>query len=230
MPKKALYRTAFHRHVKPSPLDILAFHQAHFGDARMENEAGNDGGDGGAGGDGGTPQVGPNGYPEATPVKDMTAEHQAAYWKHQSRKHEQAAKDRADYEAIKAERDQLKAATLSDAEKAVEEARKDERTKAEAETAARYVNRLVDAEFKASLAGRRTPEQIATLLEGINHKNFLTDTGEVDTSKVSQHADVLAPAGTKWPDMGGGKRGAEIKDSGYAAGAQRYADRAAKKK
>lgn len=32
------------------------------------------------------------GYPDDTPIKDMTAEQQAAYWKRQARKHEEAAK------------------------------------------------------------------------------------------------------------------------------------------
>lgn len=38
------------------------------------------------------PEVGPDGYPLNTPVSKMAPEHQAAYWRHQARKHEKAVK------------------------------------------------------------------------------------------------------------------------------------------
>jgi hypothetical protein len=48
-----------------------------------------------AGGGGGTgtqsPKLNEHGYPDATPVADMAPEQAAAYWKHQSRKHEARA-------------------------------------------------------------------------------------------------------------------------------------------
>ncbi|MCQ6554800.1 hypothetical protein NPS70_16565 [Streptomyces sp. C10-9-1] len=46
---------------------------------------------GGGGGGGNTPTVNEHGYPDATPIAEMTPEQQAAYWKHQSRKHEARA-------------------------------------------------------------------------------------------------------------------------------------------
>ena len=122
MPAPCTFRSAFTSgHVDPAV--ILAFHRSTFGDTRMEVDPANDGGSGDQGGDGNKGEVGPNGFPESTPIADMKPEHQAAYWKHQSRKHEDTAKARADYEAIKAERDQLKASTQTDAEKAITDAR-----------------------------------------------------------------------------------------------------------
>src|SRR5215218_296038 len=42
------------------------------------------------------------GFPADTPVTEMTTEQQAAYWKHQSRKHEERARSREDYDDLKA--------------------------------------------------------------------------------------------------------------------------------
>lgn len=85
---------------------LLAFHRAQFGTLRMEDQDGDEGDDDGDEGEDLNDQdleadlddedesgddeveLGPNGYPLATPVKDMTAEHQAAYWKFQARKHQ----------------------------------------------------------------------------------------------------------------------------------------------
>jgi hypothetical protein len=59
---------------------------------------------GGSGGGGGGPAVNEHGFPDNTPIAEMTAEHQAAYWKHQSRKHEQratSAPDAAELQRLK---------------------------------------------------------------------------------------------------------------------------------
>jgi len=40
------------------------------------------------------PADGDKGFPDATPVKDMTVEQQAAYWRHQAQKHENAWRGR----------------------------------------------------------------------------------------------------------------------------------------
>lgn len=211
------------------PAWVLAFHRARFGDIRMEADPGSDGGDGV---DGDKGEVGAHGFPEKTPIADMSAEQQAAYWKHQSRRHEDAAKARADYEAIKAERDQLRSATQTDAEKAVSEARAEERTKAEQETASKYQSRLVAAEVKAALAATHFPaDKIAGQVEFLDHSKFLTTDGEVDADKVKQYADGLAPAGGgTWPDMGGGNRGTTGKPSGIASGRDLYDERHNKSK
>lgn len=47
---------------------------------------------GGGGGGNGAPKLNEHGYPEATAVADMSAEHQAAYWRYHSKKWETTAK------------------------------------------------------------------------------------------------------------------------------------------
>jgi hypothetical protein len=93
---------------------------------------------GGGGGGGNAPTVNEHGYPDATPIADMSTEHQAAYWKHQSRKHEQRANagpDAAELERLRAadaELAQRKAADMTETERLQKEAAD---AKAEAEAA-----------------------------------------------------------------------------------------------
>jgi len=218
-----------------SPAEIIAFHRATFGGARMEDTGGGDGGDGA---DGGGDQGGDNGgqggtdkgFPENTPIADMTVEQQAAYWKHQARKHEDTAKARRDYDTIKAERDQLKSSTQTDAEKALEEARTAARNEAAAEARSHFASQLVAAEFKAALAGKRSSDEVKALLEPMDLTKFLTPEGEVDTDKVTNYAAGIAPGGsTDWPGMGQGNRGDNKPAKGVSAGADLYRDSRGKK-
>ncbi|MFE5309709.1 hypothetical protein [Isoptericola sp. NPDC056605] len=228
----------------PGGIDaLLAFHRRTFGDAVMKDGEGGDGeGGDGEGGDGGDrdgsdgagtftdPESGEKyAFPEKTPVKDMTAEQQAEYWRHKARKHEGRAGKYADYDAIKKERDELKAATQTDAEKAIDQAKADAKAEGKAEAQREHLPRLVTSEFKVAAAGRIPSEKLATILAPLDLTKFLTaDGGEVDTDKVQQYVDGLAPAGGKWPDMGQGRHKPE-KTSGVGAGRDLFNDRRSKK-
>ncbi len=206
-----------------TPAQILAFHNATFGNLRME-DAGGDGGDvGGEGGDGGNENVEDKGFPAETPLSEMTLEQRESYWKTQARKHETASKNRADRDAIKAELDALKASTQTDAEKAVEAAKTEASTSAKVEARNQYVPQLVTAKLEAALAGKMPAEKIAAQVEFLDHTKFLTEAGEVDTDKVKQYAAGLAPAGGKWPDTGQGNRGTKTSGKGVGVGADMFA-------
>ena len=243
MPRKpTLFRSAFPRVGAPTPQQILDFHRLTFGDSRMEDGGGDggdgEGGEGGAGAGGGgdeetftDPDTGEKFFfPKDTPTSDMKPEQVAEYWRHKARKHEGRANARNDYDAIKAERDQLKQAGMSDAEKAVEDARREAREAAERETSGKFQARIVRTEVRAALALAKMPaDKIDGQVEYLDHTKFLTSDGEVDTDKVKQYAAGFAPAGGQWPDTGGGDRGGATRESGVSAGAQRYAERTAKK-
>lgn len=211
---------------------LLDFHRATFGDARMEDDPAAAAAAAAAAAEenepeGGAPKLNEHGFPDKTPVADMKPEEQVAYWKHQARKHEDRSRGTADYEAIKRERDELKARTQTAEEKALEDAKAEGR----AEAAKASLPRLVAAEFRAAAAGRIPADQLATLLEPLDLTKFLSaDGGEVDTDKVQQYIDGIAPAdGKKWPDMGQGKRGGSTKAKGVSAGRSLFEDRHAKK-
>jgi hypothetical protein len=137
------------------------------------------------------------GFPTGTPVADMTVDQQAAYWKHQSRKHEDRSKAFGDLtpEALaelreKAEKQEAFEYELSsEAEKRAADARREARAEADAE----YRPRLVEAKFEALSAGRIEPEKLATILEPLDLSKFLTTDGTVDAAKVSAYVDGIAP-------------------------------------
>lgn len=215
----------------PGGLEALfALHRSTFGDLRMEVDDGADGGDGGdGGGDGGDaatftdPETGEKfGFPEKTPTSQMTPEQSAEYWRHKAQKHEKRAKAAADYDSIKAERDELKNRHQSDDEKALEQATTQAAENARAEERSHFAERLVLAEFKAANAGRIPADQFSAVLDGIAATRFLTDDGEVDTDKVQQYVEGIAPAATnKWPDTGQGRR-QQQKSAGVGAGRELF--------
>ena len=221
MPKHALIQSAY-SYGRVDPIDVLAFHRSTFGRSVMEDNG--DGGTSGTGENAAEPTLNEHGFPDKTPIASMTAEQQVAYWKHQARKHEGTAKQRDDYDDIKAERDRLKAAGLSESEKAIEAARAEARTQAEKDVTAKYAARLVAAESRTAIGDRRTREQVADLLDGIDLSKFLTTSGEVDADKVSKHAELLAPKSTA--DTGQGRRGGSSsmtkREAGIAEARKRF--------
>jgi hypothetical protein len=218
---------------------LLEFHRVQFGNAQMTTPAGGDAGAGGAGdagagtGDAGAAGSGAAGqgstgdtgqqepdFPPNTPVAEMTDKQAAAYWKHQSRRHETTAKGRADYDALKAKAaqyDALEQASKTEHERALDEAKKEAKAEGEAAAATALRPHLVRAEFKAAAAGRIVDaegrldsKRLDALLDPLDMSRFLTDAGEVDTAKVLAFIDTAAPKQdgkrTGFPDLGQGRR------------------------
>lgn len=173
------------------------------------------------------------GFPDNTPIAEMTIEQEAAYWKYQSRKHEQRATERADYDAIKAKADQydtLAAASQTEQERAIATAREEEATKIRAEERVKNAPLLVNAKIEAAAAAKLTPEQLKPLLDNLDPTKFLTDTGDVDGQKVADFVASIPGASTGtpprrgFPNLGQGQRPTGDKPS-TQAGADRYAAR-----
>lgn len=173
------------------------------------------------------PAAGDPGYPANTPVAEMTAEQQVAYWKSQSRKHEGRASERADYEAIKAERDQLKQQHMSAEEKALEEARTQAKAEGRAEALRDSTKGTVTALLDGALRIRGwSDDQVADALKYVNTDAFVTD-GAPATKAILAYAETIAgPAtGRTGPDFGAGHRGNSRADTGLSAGADMFAAR-----
>lgn len=169
------------------------------------------------------------GFPENTPVASMTIEQQAAYWQHNSKKHEnrvgeykQALGGRttdqlnADLEAA----EKLRQQALTDQERAVEEARKEGQTS----TAAELGPKSVRAAFDLLLGDAMEKDTLDSEMDLLDLSKFLTSSGDVDTAKVRAHAQKIAPSGKgtgkdRQPfDFGGGNRGDDGQSAGVAAG------------
>lgn len=173
------------------------------------------------------------GYPANTPVERMTPDQQAAYYRHQARKHEDRNKDLLrltggkfgdDLKAVFDELETLRDEKRTDSEKAVEEARRTARE----EVTRDYGPKSVRTAFEL-LLGDMPEEDRNAEIELLDLSKFLTDSGDVDTAKVRSHAEKIAPAdkgqGNQRHDFGAGRRGAGPAKTGISAGADLYAAR-----
>lgn len=175
------------------------------------------------------------GFPKDTPVAQMKPEQQAAYWQHQSRKHEERAteyrsaaggKTAAEVKADLENAAKLAREKLTDQERAVEEAKDAGRAEARAEAGPKAVK----AALSLLLGDMPEAEQNAQI-ELLDLSKFLTETGEVDTAKVRLIAEKIAPAGKggdrvrNWP---AGDRRTD-KSSGVEGGRDLFKDRHGKK-
>lgn len=164
------------------------------------------------------------GFPADTPVAEMTVAQQAAYWQHQSKKHEgraieyrtaaggkSAAEVRAEMEVADAARREK----LTADERAVEDARRETREA----TTREYGPKSVRAAFDL-LLGDMPKEERDAEIELLDLSKFLNTTGDVDTDKVRRTAQKIAPAGKGTGDghfdFGGGRRQERATKGGVA--------------
>lgn len=153
-------------------------------------------------------------------------EAEAKKWQGLARKHEDRAKSNAQ---ASRDLDALKQSQMTDQEKAVSDAK----AEARAATLREVGGRIVGAEFKAAAAGRIVngkPLDVTNFVEGLNLSHYLTDTGEVDTDKVTTFLDGIAPkldtstgSGHRFPDLGQGNRGGSAPAKGVDAGRELFA-------
>jgi hypothetical protein len=138
-----------------------------------------------------------------TDTTDWKAE--AEKWKTQARKHEDRAKA---HQAAAKELEQVKAASMSEQERAVAQAVAEARQ----QTLAEVGSHLAAAEVRVAAAGRLDDDQLVTLLDSIDLPKFLNEDGSVDTDKVNALVDGIAPKAPDTPnvfeqvDLGQGSR------------------------
>jgi hypothetical protein len=153
-----------------------------------------------------TPDTGTDATPEADPppaetdtdTTDWKAE--AEKFKTLARKHEDRAK--ANASAAK-ELEQVKQASMSDQEKAVELAKAQARAEVLMEVAS---ERVADA---VRLAAANRPVDVDALLDGLDRTRFVTDEGVPDVEAITAWVDRIAPKpadGFPPADLGQGSR------------------------
>ncbi len=159
------------------------------------------------------------GFPAETPIEQMTAEQQAAYWKFQARKHENEAKSRADYDDLKAKADelaQIKAANQTDQEKALNDARDEARREGENIGAERYLKDAVMGRFQA-LTGKND-DDVAKAFAHVDAHSFVTDTGDLDVDALKEFAGTFGSATSSSTPADPVKAALERQRNGAAAG------------
>lgn len=136
------------------------------------------------------------GFPADTKIVDMTAEEQAAYWKHKSRKHESNVNTlRAELEGKKVTPPAEPAKPAADADNAPLD-RDALRKELLADLKREQAPALVRSQFEA-LIGDRLPEDTRNaLLDDLNLGRFVKEDGSVDKDLIKTRAELLAPVST----------------------------------
>lgn len=133
------------------------------------------------------------GYPQGTPLEQMSGDQREAYWKYHARKWETRATEKSDYDALKAKAgqyDQLAASQASQTEQQIAAARAEGYQQAAAKAAVV----LVDAHVRAGLQSRLGPDQVEALAGNLSHQHFLAADGlSVDAAKVAAFVNTVAP-------------------------------------
>jgi hypothetical protein len=162
----------------------------------------------------------PDGFPANTPLEQMKPEQREAYWKHQSRKHEDRVKalgnltpeQLADLRKKAARHDALELELASESEKAARKAADEAKTATRAELEPAVINAKLDA--AAARAGV-SEEDLTKALAFVDTRKFLTDDGTVDTDKVKAFVATIAPdRGSQQP----ARRGPSATAHGNGAG------------
>ncbi|MFE0151394.1 hypothetical protein ACFWY5_29905 [Nonomuraea sp. NPDC059007] len=131
---------------------------------------------------------------ETTDVADKaTPDAEVEKWKALSRKWEDRAKNSAK------ELDEIKRASLTDAERALEDAK----AAAKAEALAEFGGKLAEAELRtqAARAGVELPDSISRF---VNVSALLDDSGQPNAAAISEFVSTLAPVTPAFPNVGVG--------------------------
>lgn len=138
------------------------------------------------------------GFPADTPIAEMSDAEQAAYYKHHSRRHEATANARSDYDALKADSEELarlRAENATDNEKALAAARLEGKT----EGSAIFLRDAVEARL-LYLTGK-TPEEIVAATELIDITKLTLSDGKLDLEKIGAFAGTLGTKAPADPDV-----------------------------
>lgn len=135
---------------------------------------------------------------EAAPQEGEAKTYDEAYVK---QLRAEAAKYRTEARNAAAAAEQARQANMSEAEKAIDEAR----AAARAETVKEFGKRLARTELTAA-AARRNAEFDTSALDYVDLSQFIGDDGEPDTKAISAAVERLIPARNGAPSFDGGSR------------------------
>lgn len=144
-------------------------------------------------------------YPLNTAVKDMKVEHQAAYWRTESKKQQRLRED-AERKAQGSGQNGQQSGTVPDQQQKQGAQSDDAAVQAQIAEARREGQRdavVVAMTSSLQMRGKKTDE-ITEILDVVNPDKFLDTGGKVDTTKVANFLARVAPANS---NGGGGAPG-----------------------
>ncbi|RBO87970.1 hypothetical protein [Nocardia puris] len=174
----------------------------------------------------------------------MTQDEQLAYWRHQSRRHEQAAKrgvSAADAQVLRDRIVELENAARSEDERAVAEAVEAARIEAAQAVRDELLPQLRSAELRGYASVVLNGTRLDAWLDTVNAAAFFDDQGRVDGDRVVAHltemvgspalAELASPPSATHPDYGQGRPGGRTRlargEGGRAEAARRFGTAAA---
>jgi vacuolar-type H+-ATPase subunit H len=156
------------------------------------------------------PPEGDKGFPEGTPLTEMTDAQKAAYWQHYARKHEDTVKafkglTPQQVSELQAKVEELEAKSLSADEKLLKAARDEAAKQARAQAEAEYLPQIRAAKVQSIASQIITGDQLAAFMELVDTTRLLGESGQVDESKVMGYLTAIygtAPAApARWPAL-----------------------------
>ena len=105
----------------------------------------------------------------------------------------------ADYDQLKeraTQWDKFVEESKPEQEKALTAAKQEAEKVAYDKARSEFGGKLVQAHLQAAAAGRLSEGAVSALVAGVDTSRFLTEAGDVDTAKVTQFIDGIAPAGS----------------------------------
>lgn len=183
--------------------------------------------------------VGSRGFPENTPIVEMTDSQRAAYFKHQNR---QAERKLAAFKGftpeqiqkIVSENETLKTSQLSESERTVKEAAEKAAAEARAAAEADWRPKYQAAQLKSAAATViKDQEQLSSFMAITDPSKFSGEDGEIDEEKLMGHLTALFGGSTQgkrpasgppaWGQFSGGaSAGVRPGEAGKAAAEKRH--------
>lgn len=235
MPKKTFTSAYAAGMVRPE--DVLAFHRATFGGARMgpDDPPRDEGGEQTSGSEN---PAGGEAAEEAsldevikelglTPGQIKGRLEAGKVWEQRAKASDRVARD--DYDKVVAERDKLRQANETDHEKALREAK----DAGASEAREQVFTETATAMLRMALRGHgiTSDDDLDEIVAATNLAHFKGDDGAIDDQKVAALAKRMAgTAGAQqWPDMGQDKSGSSKRTGGMAAGSEAWEELHGKK-
>lgn len=170
------------------------------------------------------PPQGDKGFPEGTPLAEMTDAQQAAYWKHHARRHEDTVKGfkgltPQQVAELQAENDSLKTERMSADEKALKAARDEAFKQAQQEAQAQYLPQIQRSAVQSIASGIVSGDKLNAFLDIISPAlpdgkfqpptAVLGEDGQVSEEKVMGYLTAMygtgtppaPPAGPRWQNF-----------------------------
>lgn len=120
-------------------------------------------------------------------------------WKAESRKHEKRSKESyAEAQKLRAELEEIKTASQSETEKAIDKARKEAAKEATEQVTSGFQKRVLKAEIRAQAAGRFADVDDPVRFLDLDDDKFFDAEGEVQTDALKAALDGLLEAKPHW--------------------------------